>query len=145
MLRLSEGQTSTVQVGHMGMPAKKIKENILSLVEQLNNKFPGGEANIRTLSIKLPLSLSLPLYVTLRPNSSIRPPTLSKIRPKKHVVVEGELSTIPGATVAVTPDGTVRIINNKKKDISDSDMQSDTENNIEAEDVSDKNSESEDE
>lgn len=66
MLRLNEGQTSTVLVGHTAMPQNHIKENILALIKQLKEKFPGGEQNIRSLSIKLPLSLSLPLYLSLR-------------------------------------------------------------------------------
>lgn len=66
MLRLSEGDTSTFVVGHTGMPHNKIKENVLSFIQQLNKKYPGGEANIRSISMKLPLSLSLPLYITLR-------------------------------------------------------------------------------
>lgn len=66
MLRLGEGSTSVIVVGHTGMPREKVKENVLSLVKQLREKYPGGEANIRSISLKLPLSLSLPLYLTLR-------------------------------------------------------------------------------
>lgn len=66
MLRLSEGPTSVVLVGHTGMPRQKLKENLLALVQQLREKYPGGEANIRSIAVKLPLSLALPLYVTLR-------------------------------------------------------------------------------
>lgn len=66
ILRLSEGETSTVVVGHTGMPQSTVRENVLSVVDQLRTKYPGGEANIRSLSLKLPLSLSLPLYLTLR-------------------------------------------------------------------------------
>lgn len=66
ILRLNEGETSTVTVGHTAMSQDELKANILSLVQQLSTKFPGGEANIRSISIKLPLSISLPLYLTLR-------------------------------------------------------------------------------
>lgn len=65
MLRVNEGETSTILVGHTGMPQDKLKENVLSLVEQIKSNFPGGEANIRSIALKLPLSLSLPLYATL--------------------------------------------------------------------------------
>lgn len=65
MLRLSEGQTSTILVGHTAMPKNLVKENIMALVKQFKEKFPGGERNIRSLSIKLPLSLSIPIYLTL--------------------------------------------------------------------------------
>lgn len=66
ILRLSEGETSAITIGHTAMPQEKLKENVLALVEQLKTKFPGGEANIRSISLKLPLSISLPLYLTLR-------------------------------------------------------------------------------
>jgi ribosome biogenesis protein UTP30 len=65
MLRLSEGPTSVIVIGHTGMSRDKLKENVLALVQQLQNRYPGGEANIRSIALKLPLSLSLPLYVTL--------------------------------------------------------------------------------
>lgn len=66
MLRLNEGHTASILVGHTLMPQSHVKNNILTLVKKLKQRFPGGEANIRSLSIKLPLSLSLPLYLTLR-------------------------------------------------------------------------------
>lgn len=66
MLRLNEGVTSIMCVGHTGMKQSHIKENIMALVKQLEEKYPGGEANIRSISLKFPLSLSLPLYLTLR-------------------------------------------------------------------------------
>lgn len=66
MLRLNEGPTSSILVGHTGMSRQKLKDNLLSLVQQLRDKYPGGEANIRSIAIKLPLSLALPIYVTLR-------------------------------------------------------------------------------
>lgn len=66
MLRLNEGHTASILVGHTAMPQSHIKDNIMTLVKKLKQRIPGGEANIRSLSIKLPLSLSLPLYLTLR-------------------------------------------------------------------------------
>lgn len=65
IMRLGEGETATITVGHTAMPQKKVKDNILALVRQLQAKYPGGEANVRSISIKLPLSISLPLYLTL--------------------------------------------------------------------------------
>nr|XP_021189928.2 ribosomal L1 domain-containing protein 1 [Helicoverpa armigera] len=114
ILRLGEGETSTVTIGHTAMPQEKLKENIIALVHQLKTKFPGGEGNIRSISLKLPLSMSLPLYLTLRPSSTIKPPKLTQKRPKNYTVVEGELSTIPGQTVRVAPDGNVQLKRAKK-------------------------------
>lgn len=65
MLRMSLGETSTILVGHTGMPQKNITENILSIIDQFKKRYPGGESNIRSIFVKLPLSVSLPLYVTL--------------------------------------------------------------------------------
>ncbi|XP_022830813.1 ribosomal L1 domain-containing protein 1-like [Spodoptera litura] len=113
ILRLSEGETSTITIGHTAMPKEKLKENIIALVHQLQTKFPGGEANIRAISLKLPLSVSLPLYLTLRPSSTIKPPKLTQKRPKHYTVLEDELSTMPGKAVRVAPDGTVKLKNLK--------------------------------
>ncbi|KAF9424025.1 hypothetical protein HW555_000734 [Spodoptera exigua] len=109
ILRLSEGETSTITIGHTAMPKEKLKENIIALVHQLQTKFPGGEANIRAISLKLPLSVSLPLYLTLRPSNTIKPPKLTQKRPKHYTVLEDELSTLPGRVVRVAPDGTVKV------------------------------------
>ncbi|CAH2236823.1 jg8574 [Pararge aegeria aegeria] len=132
MLRISEGQTSTVLVGHTAMSQSNIKENILALVQKLKDKFPGGEANIRSLSIKLPLSLSLPLYLTLRPSNSISAPRIKQNKPKSFVIYEDELTTTPGNIVQVAPDGTVNLkkINKRKRAKNDSDIEEneDTEN-----------------
>lgn len=125
MLRLSEGETSTIVVGHTGMVQNEVKENVISLINQLQTKYPGGEANIRSISLKLPLSLSLPLYITLRPSNTISAPKLRQKKPKNFTVLEDELSTIPGSRVKVAPDGTVHLIKVKK---TDSDTPEDSEN-----------------
>lgn len=75
MLRVSEGHTSTLLIGHTGMPQEKLRENVLSLIQQIQTKYPGGEANIRSISIKLPLSTSLPLYITLSKYKTIIQPS----------------------------------------------------------------------
>ncbi|XP_034830366.1 ribosomal L1 domain-containing protein CG13096 [Maniola hyperantus] len=137
MLRVSEGQTSTILVGHTAMLQSHIRENILALVQKLKERFPGGEANIRSLSIKLPLSLSLPLYLTLRPSNSVRAPKIKQSRPKSFVTYEDELTTELGSLVQVTPDGTVHLkkLNNGKPDKNHSDSK-DKEENSENEDIS---------
>ncbi|XP_045771342.1 ribosomal L1 domain-containing protein CG13096-like [Maniola jurtina] len=126
MLRVSEGQTSTILVGHTSMSQSHISENILALVQKFKERFPGGEANIRSLSIKLPLSLSLPLYLTLRPSSSVRVPKIKQIRPKSFVTYEDELTTHLESLVQVAPDGTVHLkkLNKGKPEKSHSDLES---------------------
>ncbi|VVC87308.1 ribosomal L1 domain-containing protein CG13096 [Leptidea sinapis] len=118
MLRLSEGLTSTVTVGHTGMPQAQIKENILSVIKYLGNRYPGGEANIRSLSIKLPLSVSIPLYITLRSANTVVPPKIKQNKPKEYKDYEGELTTQPGSIVRIAPDGTVHL---KKQNVRNSD------------------------
>ncbi|CAK1547151.1 unnamed protein product [Leptosia nina] len=144
MLRLSEGATSTVVVGHTGMPKTHLSENILALIKQLALKYPGGEYNIRSLSIKLPLSISLPLYLTLRSSNFIAQPKIKKPVPKAYTEYEDELSTIPGAMVKVAPDGSVTVTK-KEMQSDDEDMQqSDEEDSNKDEDMV-QSSENEDE
>ncbi|KAJ8728110.1 hypothetical protein PYW08_016495 [Mythimna loreyi] len=144
VLRLSEGETSTVTIGHTAMPQEKLKENVMALVEQLKTKFPGGEQNIRSISLKLPLSMALPLYLTLRPSSTVKPPKLTQKRPKHYTVLEDELTTIPGKTVRVAPDGTVKLKKMKlapkasdKKE--EDDLEDDDEDQDEESDASEEN------
>ncbi|XP_013169512.1 PREDICTED: ribosomal L1 domain-containing protein CG13096-like [Papilio xuthus] len=138
MLRLNEGHTSTILVGHTSMAQNDLKENILSLISQLKDRYPGGEANIRAISLKLPLSLSLPLYLTLRSINTVGIPKLAHKKPKHFTTVEDELSTIPGSTVRVEPDGTVHVKKPKKGDRINKE-----ENNIEDEDRMEDENESE--
>lgn len=114
VMRLGEGETGTVNIGHTAMLQEKIKDNILALVQQLKTKYPGGEINIRAINIKLPLSVSLPLYLTLRSSNTVKPPKLTQKRPKHYSVLEDELSTMPGRQVKVAPDGTVKLKKQKK-------------------------------
>ncbi|KPJ02777.1 Ribosomal L1 domain-containing protein CG13096 [Papilio xuthus] len=138
MLRLNEGHTSTILVGHTSMAQNDLKENILSLISQLKDRYPGGEANIRAISLKLPLSLSLPLYLTLRSINTVGIPKLAHKKPKHFTTVEDELSTIPGSTVRVEPDGTVHVKKPKKGERINKE-----ENNIEDEDRMEDENESE--
>ncbi|XP_075973453.1 ribosomal L1 domain-containing protein CG13096-like [Anticarsia gemmatalis] len=132
VMRLNEGETATITVGHSSMSRDKIKENIMALVQQLKTKYPGGEANIRAISIKLPLSISLPIYLTLRPSSTVRPPKLTQKRPKHYTVLEDDLSTRPGHKVRVAPDGNVQLAKPKKiqkvRTIKEDEEKSDEEN-----------------
>ncbi|XP_063380707.1 ribosomal L1 domain-containing protein CG13096-like [Cydia fagiglandana] len=109
MLRLPEGTTSVVNIGHTGMSQKALKENILSLVDQLKVRYPGGEPNIRAINIKLPTSMSLPLYLSLRPSNAVNTPKLKQKKPKNFSILEDELTTLHDGVVRVAPDGTVKV------------------------------------
>ncbi|KAL4712288.1 hypothetical protein ACJJTC_004050 [Scirpophaga incertulas] len=125
ILRLSEGATSVIVVGHTSMSKNKLKDNILSLIQQLKEKYPGGEVNIRSLALKLPLSVSLPLYMTLRPSNTVScAPKIRKIKPHNFKDIEDELSTVPNSNVKVSPDGTVHIIKKKPSMTADSEEES---------------------
>ncbi|XP_047529648.1 ribosomal L1 domain-containing protein CG13096 [Vanessa atalanta] len=129
MLRLNEGQTSTILVGNTAMQQSLINENILAIVRQLKEKFPGGENNIRSLSIKLPLSLSIPLYLTLRPSGSVKTIKIKKTKPKNYKDYEDELTTHIGYNVRVAPDGTVHLKRKlNQSDASDIEDQESSEN-----------------
>lgn len=59
------GKTSITQVGYCSMSVKEITDNILAIHNALQREFPGGLENIRRLAIKTPLSLSIPIFITL--------------------------------------------------------------------------------
>lgn len=65
VLRLNIGITSTILLGHTGMPLDTLQENVISFVDQLRTRYPGGEANIRSLALCIPMSIAVPLYLTL--------------------------------------------------------------------------------
>lgn len=119
VLRLNIGITSTILLGHTGMPLDTLQENVISFVDQLRTRYPGGEANIRSLALCIPMSIAVPLYLTLRSSNTVNAPKIKKNKPKTFNTIEDELSTIPGSKVTVAPDGTVHVIkpNTQKRKI----------------------------
>lgn len=61
----SHSDSFNVQVAHTKMDAKHITDNVLGVVDELRQHFPGGLENVRLLGIKTSKSLSVPLYLTL--------------------------------------------------------------------------------
>lgn len=53
-----------LQVGHLGMSATEIAENIISTGSYMMKYFPGGWNNIRSLHIKGPRTAAVPIYVS---------------------------------------------------------------------------------
>ena len=53
---------NSLRAGNTGMPPKKLNENIQAIVAGAADKIPGKWGNIRSISIKLPDSTSLPVY-----------------------------------------------------------------------------------
>ncbi|XP_053975192.1 ribosomal L1 domain-containing protein CG13096-like [Hylaeus volcanicus] len=104
------GDTHIVQIGHTSMTNEELLENVLTTCKYLSKNYPGGWANIRSIRIKTPSSLALPIYTTLKSKNSVKTPMVHPKRPKAYHAVTGELSTISGNTmVTVTPEGFVNI------------------------------------
>lgn len=61
----SFGDTFMVQVGHTKMGIEKVYGNVLTIIDELSDQFPGGWENVRSLSIKTDRSVAIPLYLTL--------------------------------------------------------------------------------
>jgi ribosome biogenesis protein UTP30 len=59
------GDCSITQIGNCSMDIEKVSDNLVAVVKHLKTNFPGGWENIRSLRIKTPLSLAIPIYITL--------------------------------------------------------------------------------
>lgn len=148
----NSGSCASVVVGLTTMEQKNLVENTAKLVQMLEDKYPGGWKNVRSVHLRCG-QVSLPLYVSLRATQEVGMVHGAK-RDGKGVVVD-ELSTVVGATVIVTPGGAVRVKRKKDPEWSDDDesekivdsKEGDKENNDEptedAEDTKDKSNEGE--
>ncbi|XP_001962580.3 ribosomal L1 domain-containing protein CG13096 [Drosophila ananassae] len=65
--QLAKGDLTTIPVGNHEHSAEQLAENILLVSKQLQQVFPGGLANIRSLYVKIDIvgTSALPLYVSL--------------------------------------------------------------------------------
>ncbi|XP_001603368.1 ribosomal L1 domain-containing protein CG13096 [Nasonia vitripennis] len=125
------GDSSIIQIGTCSMKVEHIADNILAVVEDLSKNFPGGWENIRSLRIKAPLSLAIPIYVSLKSRNEVEVPVLTPKRPKAYHEVEGELSTYTSnVKVHVAPDGSVRV-----EKLQGDDSDDDTEDSVKKVDV----------
>lgn len=61
----STGDCYTLRIGTTNMPTKHITENFLAACTQIAKLFPGGWDNVRCIRLKTPLSMALPIYVSL--------------------------------------------------------------------------------
>ncbi len=59
-----QGPSSMIQIGHVGMKRKQVVENLLKVVKVLEQKFPGGWKNIRSIHIKTEKSLAIPMHLS---------------------------------------------------------------------------------
>merc|ERR1712181_25154 len=100
------GTSSCVTVGLTSMPEDQLCANLVAAVRLLETRYPGGWANIRALHL-LSGTDSLPFYVTLRATKEVG--LVRGLKRKNKGLVSGELSTVVGATVTVTPTGGVKV------------------------------------
>merc|ERR1719509_493629 len=103
------GSCSSVSVGYSTLTKEQLVDNTLAVLKAVVDKFPGGWANVRSVYVKSQSTPSLPLYVTLRSSNDLGKVESSLPHVGKRKTVTDELSTVPGATVTVTPYGTVRV------------------------------------
>jgi ribosome biogenesis protein UTP30 len=61
-MTLKEGTCVTIRAGNTGMPADKLMANITAITEHAIQKLPRKWANVRSIAIKTPESVSLPIY-----------------------------------------------------------------------------------
>jgi ribosomal protein L1 len=54
-----------IKVGLVGQSEKEVHANIMAVIRSFEKRIPGGHANVASLHLKLPESVSLPLYSTL--------------------------------------------------------------------------------
>merc|ERR1719234_6361 len=100
------GTSSCVTVGLTSMPEEQLCANLVAAVRLLETRYPGGWPNIRALHL-LSGTDSLPFYVTLRATKEVG--LVRGLKRKNKGLVSGELSTVVGATVTVTPTGGVKV------------------------------------
>jgi len=100
------GTSSCVTVGLTSMPEDQLCGNLVAAVRHLETRYPGGWSNIRALHL-LSGTDSLPFYVTLRATKEVG--LVRGLKRKNKGLVSGELSTVVGATVTVTPTGGVKV------------------------------------
>ncbi|XP_067005337.2 ribosomal L1 domain-containing protein 1 isoform X2 [Anabrus simplex] len=111
-----KGNCSVMTVGHSKMAPQQITENILTVAAGLAREYPGGWDNIRSLNIKTPKSLPIPIYLTLKSSNTLDVPEVKPKRPKAAEPMEDELSTFPGARVKVLPSGKVLVTKDENEE-----------------------------
>jgi len=104
------GTCSMLQLGNSNMESKKLAENLLHVNTILQKRYPGGWKNIRAEHIKTERSISIPLYTNILPTNDIGFVDADVPKKVKRETVKGELSTIPGVEVTVTPSGDVKVV-----------------------------------
>lgn len=109
-----KGSSQSLTVGHSGMTAKQVAENIDAVVKHLVTVIPAGWSNIRGLHITTMETTSLPLYVDLSSGDDVDLPE-DEQKTRKLIAVgdpgllgDGEDDDEEGE-VEVYDDGTIKV------------------------------------
>ncbi|XP_012934714.1 ribosomal L1 domain-containing protein 1 [Aplysia californica] len=106
----NRGASSLAIVANLEMGKAEVTDNVISSVGQLSQAVPGGWNNIKQLSVKTPLSTSIPIYLAAGGPQEV---TIPKENADKEVVEAEEISTLLGAKVKVYPSGDVEVIKDR--------------------------------
>jgi len=104
------GTCSMVQIGNTSMESSAIAENLIHVNAVLEKRYPGGWKNIRAQHIKTESSIAVPIYTNTLPTNDVGFVDADIPKKNKRESVTGELSTIPGIEVTVTPSGNIRVV-----------------------------------
>ncbi|XP_055843887.1 ribosomal L1 domain-containing protein CG13096 [Episyrphus balteatus] len=112
--QLAKGSLQTIPVGSHKFSAKQLADNILLVVEQLKQGFPGGLGNVRTLHLRIGLTgtSSLPLYISMGQAPDETPTVLGpreermvKLKREANEVLSKFTMTKDGKLVKLTKSG----------------------------------------
>jgi len=109
----SNGNTSNIKVGRLGMTDEEISANIISVVSKLCQHFPGGWENIQRLSIKTAKSKAIPVYVSYASLNSIEEPVIPDL-PKREDA-EGTINVLHDLKVRVSAEGDIKVVDKRLK------------------------------
>jgi len=104
------GTCSMVQIGNTSMESAVICKNLTHVNSVLEKRYPGGWKNIRAQHIKTDSSIAIPIYANTLPTNEVGFVDADIPKKVKRENVTGELSTIPGIEVTVTPSGNIKVV-----------------------------------
>jgi len=104
------GTCSMVQIGNTAMESSIIANNLMHINSVLEKRYPGGWKNIRAQHIKTESSTAIPIYTNTLPTNDVGFVDADIPKKAKRENVTGELSTIPGIEVTITPSGNIKVV-----------------------------------
>jgi len=104
----NHGSSNCVAVGRTNQTPEELTLNVQTMVKKIRGAYPGGWKNVRSLAL-LNNNKSIFLYMSERSTDDLEIVNTLNYARNKRSPVEGELSTLPGATVTVMPGGDVTV------------------------------------